>query len=129
MFELGDLPLSRGGTLPDARLAYRTYGELAPDRSNAILFPTGFAGTHEANEWLIGDGRPLDTRRHFVIAPNLFGNGLIHSPSNTPPPYHRARLPHVTMHHNVAAQQRRVTERFGDDRLVLALPASVGTPQ
>jgi homoserine O-acetyltransferase len=129
VFELGDLPLRSGETLPDARLAYRTYGELAVDRSNAIVFPTWFAGTHEANEWLIGDGRPLDTRRYFVIVPNLFGNGLSSSPSNTPSPYDRARFPHVAMFDNVEAQHRLVTERFGIDRLVLVVGASMGAGQ
>ncbi|MGF6884349.1 homoserine acetyltransferase [Nocardia sp. GAS34] len=67
IFELGDFAIG-GTTLPDARPAFRTYGELNADNSNAILFPTWFAGTHEANEWLIGEGKALDTARYFVIA-------------------------------------------------------------
>ncbi|GLY75427.1 alpha/beta fold hydrolase [Actinoallomurus iriomotensis] len=126
IFELGDLALQRGGTLPGARLAYATYG--VPGRA-AILFPTWFAGTHEANEWLIGPGRALDTDRYFVIAPNLFGNGLSSSPSNTPPPFDRARFPQVTMADNVAAQYRLVTEHLGVDRLALVLGASMGAGQ
>jgi homoserine O-acetyltransferase/O-succinyltransferase len=128
IFELGDFAIG-GTTLPDARLAYRTYGELNADKSNAILFPTWFAGTHEANEWLIGEGRALDTARYFVIAPSLFGNALSSSPSNTPPPYDRARFPHATMLDNVRAQHRLVTERFGISRLALVLGASMGAGQ
>ena len=37
--ELGNLELELGGTLPGARLAYRTHGTLSPERDNAILFP------------------------------------------------------------------------------------------
>jgi homoserine O-acetyltransferase/O-succinyltransferase len=129
ILDLGDLPLVSGTTLPDARLAYATYGELAPDRANAILFPTWFAGTHEANEWLIGPGRALDTDRYFVIAPNLFGNGLSSSPSNTPPPHDRARFPRVSTVDNVAAQHRLVTETFGIERLRLVIGASIGALQ
>ncbi|MFJ8472384.1 hypothetical protein [Kitasatospora sp. NPDC094011] len=33
IFELGDFTLQRGGTPARARLAYRTYGEQAPDNS------------------------------------------------------------------------------------------------
>ncbi|MFC1438637.1 alpha/beta fold hydrolase [Streptacidiphilus sp. N1-10] len=128
-FDLGDFPLQHGGTLPGAVLAYRTYGELAPDRSNAIVSPHWFAGTHTANEWLIGPGKALDTDRYFVIVPGLFGNGLSSSPSNTAAPYDRGRFPEVTIHDNVSAQHRLVTERFGIERLVLVAGASMGAGQ
>jgi homoserine O-acetyltransferase len=129
IFELGDFALQSGEVLPEARLAYKTYGQLAADRSNAIVFPTWFAGTHAANEWLIGEGKALDTGRYFIVVPNLFGNGLSSSPSNTPPPYDRARFPHVTMLDNVRAQHRLVTERFAIERLVLVTGASMGAGQ
>ncbi len=128
IFELGEFALG-GIPVPDVRLAYTTYGELAPDAANAIVFPTWFAGTHEANEWLIGAGKALDSDRYFVIVPNLFGNGLSSSPSNTPAPYDRARFPHATMLDNVTAQHRLVTERFGITRLALVLGASMGAGQ
>lgn len=128
IFELDHFTI--GGTpLPGARLAYRTYGELNADKSNAIVFPTWFAGTHEANEWLIGEGRALDTTRYFVIAPSLFGNGLSSSPSNTPAPHDRARFPHATVLDNVRAQHRLVTEFFGIQRLALVVGASMGASQ
>ncbi len=41
VFELGDLALRGGATLPAARIAYKTYGRLNEDRSNAILYPEG----------------------------------------------------------------------------------------
>ncbi|MBQ6642079.1 MAG: homoserine O-acetyltransferase, partial [Saccharopolyspora sp.] len=34
---LAPLPLAAGGKLTGARLAYETWGELAPDGSNAVL--------------------------------------------------------------------------------------------
>ncbi|MFD0365322.1 alpha/beta fold hydrolase [Nocardia sp. GCM10030253] len=128
IFELGDFAFA-GGTVPDARLVYRTYGELADDKSNAILFPTWFAGTHIHNEWLIGPGKALDTTRYFVIVPNLFGNGLSSSPSNTPAPYDRARFPNVTILDNVTAQHQLITEHFGITRLPLVTGASMGAAQ
>ena len=42
---------------------------------------------------MIGPGMALDPSRYFIIIPNLFGNGLSSSPSNTPAPYDRARFP------------------------------------
>ncbi len=125
-FALGDFPLAKGGAIPAAFLAYKTYGTLSPARDNAILFPTWFSSTHRNNEWLIGPGRALDPARHFIISANLFGNGLSSSPSNTAPPRDRMRFPLVTVLDNVRAQHRLVTERFGIDRLQLVIGRSMG---
>ncbi len=94
-----------------------------------VLFPTWFAGTHEANEWLIGPGRSLDPERWFVVVPNLFGNGLSSSPSTTAAPYDRDRFPAVSVRDNVAAQHRLVTEVLGIRRLALVLGCSMGALQ
>ena len=59
----------------------------------------------------------LDPQKYFII-PNMFGNGLSSSPSNTIPPYDRARFPHVTFYKNVAAQHRLITE-FGIEKIAL----------
>ena len=56
VFDLGDVTLQHGATLRDAKLAYKTYGELNADKSNAIVYPTWYSGRHWDNEWLIGDG-------------------------------------------------------------------------
>jgi hypothetical protein len=45
-FELGPLTLQRGLTLPKAHIAYKTYGTLAPDNSNFILYPTSYGAHH-----------------------------------------------------------------------------------
>jgi hypothetical protein len=82
-----DFTLSGGATLRSARLAYKTYGTLSDNRDNAIVYPTWYSGRHWENEWLIGDGMALDPARYFIIVPNMLGNGLSSSPSNTPPPY------------------------------------------
>ncbi len=92
-FDLGDVALQHGATLQDAKLAYKTFGELNADKSNAIVYPTWYSGFHWDNEWLIGDGMALDPAKYFIIVPNMLGNGLSTSPSNTPPPYDKARLP------------------------------------
>ena len=43
VFELGDLALQSGDTLPGAKLAYKTYGQLSRAADNAVLLPTFFA--------------------------------------------------------------------------------------
>ncbi|TDD40230.1 alpha/beta fold hydrolase [Actinomadura sp. KC06] len=128
-FDLGDLVLQGGATLRGAQLTYETYGDLAADKSNAIVYPTWYSGRHQDNEWLIGEGMALDPSRYFIIVPNMLGNGLSSSPSNTPPPYDRARFPNVTMYDNVEAQHRLVTEHFGIERLPLVTGWSMGAGQ
>jgi homoserine O-acetyltransferase/O-succinyltransferase len=129
IFELGDFALQGGATLRGAKLAYQTYGTLSAAKDNAIVYPTWYSGRHWDNEWLIGSGMALDPERYFIIVPNMFGNGLSSSPSNTPPPYDRARFPNVTMYDNVAAQHRLVTEVFGVERLPLVTGWSMGAGQ
>jgi len=129
IFELGDVILQRGATLRDAQLAYKTYGTLNREKSNAVVYPTRFGGRHTDNEWLIGPGMALDPSEYFVIVPNMLGNGLSSSPSNTPPPYGKARFPRVTVHDNVRAQHRLVTERFDIEKLVLVTGYSMGAQQ
>jgi len=128
-FELGDFILEGGATLRGAFLAYKTYGQLSDARDNAIVYPTWYSGRHWENEWLIGEGMALDPARYFVIVPNMLGNGLSSSASNTPPPYDRARFPHVDVRDNVRAQHKLVTERFGIERLVAVTGWSMGAGQ
>ena len=128
-FELGDVVLQSGLTLRSARLVYKTYGELNDRRDNVIVFPTFFSSQHTANEPMIGHGMALDPSKYFIIVPNLFGNGLSSSPSNTPPPYDRARFPTVTYHDNIIFQHRLVTEKFGIDRIALVCGFSMGAQQ
>ena len=129
VFAFGDYVLQSGETLPDGRLAYKTYGTLNAARDNAIIFPTHYAGRHADNEWLIGAGKALDPSRYFIVVPNMLGNGLSSSPSNTPPPRDRAAFPHVTIRDNVALQHRLAVERLGVTRIALVVGFSMGAQQ
>jgi homoserine O-acetyltransferase len=129
IFDLGDVTLQQGATLRDAKLAYKTYGELNADKSNAIVYPTWYSGRHWDNEWLIGEGMALDPANYFIIVPNMLGNGLSSSPSNMPPPYDKARFPNVTFYDQVQQQHRLVTEKFGIETLPLVTGWSMGAGQ
>ena len=85
IFDLGDVTLQSGVTLPDAFLAYKTYGRLNEKKDNVIVYPTAFGDQHIQNEWLIGNGMALDPREYFIIVPNLLGNGLSSSPATRLP--------------------------------------------
>jgi homoserine O-acetyltransferase len=128
-FEAGDVVLAGGTTLPDARLVYATYGEPNARCDNVILYPTRFGGSHEDNEYLIGPGRALDPDRWCIVVPNMLGNGVSSSPSNTPEPLHGPRFPRTTHVDNVALQHRLLTEHLGVERLALVVGWSMGGQQ
>jgi homoserine O-acetyltransferase len=127
--ELGDIVLQSGRIIPNAKLAYKTYGTLNPAKDNVIVYPTSFAATHCDAEWLIGPGRALDSTRYFIIVPNLFGNGLSSSPSNTAAPNGSARFPDITLHDCVKQQHRLLTEVFNIKTIRLAIGWSLGGAQ
>ena len=129
IFEIETFGLQRGMTLPRARIAYKTYGKLAADRSNAILYPTSYGAQHHDTEWLIGPGRVLDPREWFIIIPNMFGNGLSTSPSNIAAPFGPGRFPQITHWDNVHAQRRLLAEVFGIEHLALIYGWSMGAQQ
>lgn len=128
-FHLGDIRLQSGHDIPDAVLAYQTHGALNSARDNAIIYPTSFAATHKDAAWLIGPGRALDPDRYFIIIPNALGAGLSSSPSNRPASMAGESFPPVTIRDNVLQQHRLVTERFGIDRLHMAIGWSLGGSQ
>ena len=109
IYDLGNLALQRGATIRDCKLAYKTFGQLNAAKDNVIVYPTWYSGQHYDNEWLIGPGMALDPAKYFIIIPNMLGNGLSSSPSNTPEPYNGPRFPQVTAYDNVRAQHRLVT--------------------
>lgn len=129
IFDLGNVVLQSGATLRDAKLAYKTFGQLSPKKDNVIVYPTWYSAQHYDNEWLIGEGRALDPRKYFIVIPNMLGNGLSSSPSNTPPPYDRARFPRVTVYDQVEQQHRLLTEKFGVERIKLVAGWSMGAAQ
>ena len=125
----GEVVLQSGLTLRNAVLAYQTYGELNENKSNVILYPTRFGGSHADNEFLIGEGMALDPQRYFVIVPNLFGNGVSSSPSNSRPPFNGPRFPHTTIYDNVVVQHKLLTDVYGIERIALAVGWSMGAQQ
>lgn len=129
IFEAGDVVLQSGATIRSCHLAYKTFGKLNAKKDNAIVYPTWYSGQHYDNEWLVGAGMALDPASKFIVIPNMLGNGLSSSPSNTPEPYNGPRFPRVTAYDNVRLQHRLVTEVFGIEKLPLVTGWSMGALQ
>ena len=129
IFEAGDVLLESGKVLPATKVAYRTHGRLNLARDNAIVYPTHYSGTHDSNAWAIGPGMALNPEKYFIIVPNMLGNGLSSSPSNTPAPHDGPRFPLVTVRDNVLLQYRLVSELFGIQTLALVTGHSMAAQQ
>lgn len=138
--DLGDLALESGTSLP-VRVAYETWGELSPSGDNAVLVlhaltgdshVTGPAGPgHPTAGWwdsLVGPGRPIDTDRWFVVAPNVLGGcqGTTGPASEAPDgrPW-GGRFPFVTTRDQVAAEIA-FADAIGIDSWALVVGASMG---
>jgi homoserine O-acetyltransferase len=126
VFELGDLPLACGRTLPAARLSYRVFGELNADRSNLVLYPSSYGAWPEDIDWVVGP--ILDPGRWCVVLVSQFGNGRSSSPSNAA--MGLAEEGWVVSHaDNVAAQRRLLEAEFQVGRIALIYGWSMGAQQ
>ncbi len=129
LFNAGNVVLQSGRTFPAMQITYKTYGTLNPDKSNVIVYPASFSAQHTDIEWLVRAGGALDPAKYFIIIPNLFGNGLSSSPSNTPWPLTGDRYPNVTYYDAVRVQQRLLHEVFGITKVKLVYGWSMGAMQ
>lgn len=80
------LRLAGGGELGPVTVSYETYGELSPQRDNAIFVCHALTGDAHVAGWhtpqdrkpgwwdeFVGPGKGLDTNRYFVICANVLG--------------------------------------------------------
>ncbi|MCX4766642.1 homoserine O-acetyltransferase [Streptomyces sp. NBC_01275] len=136
------LPLEAGGELPGARLAFETWGRLASDGSNAVLVLHALTGDshvvgpagpgHPTPGWwdgLVGPGRPLDTDRWFVVAPNVLGGCQGSTgPASARPDGRRSwgdAFPFLTQRDQVAAEAG-LADALGVERWALVVGGSMG---
>jgi len=139
------LTLKSGGQLDEYELVYETYGELNADRSNAVLVCHALSGSHHVaghyadapdnKGWwdnLIGPGKPLDTRKFFVIGVNNLG-GCYGStgPASINPATgqaYGADFPFVTVEDWVESQAR-LADKLGIKRFAAIVGGSLGGMQ
>lgn len=140
-----DFALQCGRTLPGFELVYETYGELNEDASNAVLVCHALSGNHHAAgfhsaddrkpgwwESCIGPGKPVDTRRFFVVSPNNLGgcHGSTGPRTNNPAtgkPW-GPDFPPVTVGDWVASQSL-LADHLGIDRFAAVIGGSLGGMQ
>ncbi|PTA69027.1 homoserine O-acetyltransferase family protein [Deinococcus arcticus] len=73
LFRAAPLLLDCGLPVSDLRVAYHTYGEA---RQEATLVLHALTGTSAVHEWwpdFLGEGRPLDPTRDYIVCANVLG--------------------------------------------------------
>jgi homoserine O-acetyltransferase len=132
--------MHRGGLLPRLDIAYETWGELDRQAGNAVLLFTGLSpSAHAASspddqapgwwEEMVGPGRPIDTRRWFMICVNSMGScfgstGPASIDPRTGEPY-RLNFPVLTIE-DIAAAGREVVRHLGIRKLHTVIGPSLG---
>ncbi|MGA7117987.1 MAG: alpha/beta fold hydrolase, partial [Hyphomicrobium sp.] len=138
------LRLDSGRDIAPLTIAYKTYGELNADKSNAILICHALTGDqHVASkhpvtgkggwwETLVGPGKPVDTNRFYVICANILGGcmGSTGPASQNPAtgrPY-GVEFPVITVGDMVNAQAR-LLDHLGIEQLFSVIGGSMGGMQ
>jgi homoserine O-acetyltransferase/O-succinyltransferase len=139
------LELASGARIADYELRYETYGSLNPARDNAVLICHALNASHhvagryadqpeQVGWWdnMVGPGRPVDTRRFFVIGVNNLGScfgstGPMSINPATGRPY-GASFPVVTVEDWVDSQAR-LADRLGIRRFAAVMGGSLGAMQ
>lgn len=83
---IGEVVTEHGDRIPQVRIAYETFGTLNEAGDNAVLVAHALTGDshligdagpgHPTDGWwsdVVGPGKPLDTDRWFIVAPNVLG--------------------------------------------------------
>ncbi len=137
------LALKSGAQLANYELVYETYGELDAERGNAVLICHALNASHHvagkdaqgnAGWWdnMVGPGKPVDTRRFFVIGVNNLGSCFGSTGPKSPNPAtgqpYGADFPVVTVEDWVDAQAR-LLDRLGIQKLAAVMGGSLGGMQ
>jgi homoserine O-acetyltransferase/O-succinyltransferase len=136
---------ANGSVLDRYELVYETYGELNAAADNAVLICHALSGTHHAAgfhessdkrpgwwDMAIGPGKPIDTRRLFVVCSNNLGCCDGSTGPNTPQPGADkpwgGQFPQPQVRDWVRSQ-KQLAERLGISRWAAVIGGSLGGMQ
>jgi homoserine O-acetyltransferase len=128
-----------GGSLPEVQFSYQTWGELDADGSNAVLVVHPMTvdchvtsnDAEETDGWwepIVGPGRAIDTRRYFVVCPNILGGCYGTTGPRFPAPDGDPwleRFPLLTPRDMMRAQ-KLFLRSLGIERLAMVIGPSMG---
>ena len=134
------LRLYRGGVIEQPVVAYESWGRLNAARDNTVLLFTGLSpSAHAASspadpkpgwwESMIGEGKPIDTRRYFVVCVNSLGSPYgSSSPASVDPRTGRTygiSFPELSVE-DIATAGREALRTLGIERVAAVVGPSLG---
>jgi len=127
--------LENGERLEEVVVAYRTWGDIANARDNAILICHALTGSADVDAWwpdIIGPGRAFDPDRDFVVCANILGScygttGPASRKPGTDRPY-RADFPRISVR-DMVELERVLLDELGVDKIELVTGPSLGGMQ
>jgi homoserine O-acetyltransferase len=139
------LVLQCGKTLGPIDVAYETYGQLSPEKDNAVLVCHALSGNaHVAGynspddrkpgwwDIMVGPGKPIDTNKYFVICSNFLGgcSGTTGPSDINPATGKRYGLdfPIITIE-DIVKVQKLLLDKLGVPRLLSIVGGSMGGMQ
>lgn len=139
------IALDCGRTLPNITVAYRTYGKLNANKTNAILICHALTGDQYVAEpnpetgrpgwWnnLVGPGAPVDTNKYFVICSNVLGGCMGTTGPRSARGGHEEQpwgtdFPVITIH-DMVRLQKCLVEHLGIQKLFAVVGGSMGGMQ
>jgi homoserine O-acetyltransferase len=137
-----DFRLHNGAVMPEANIAYETYGRLARDGRNAVLITHGYTSSHHAAgrnpangnqpgwwDGLIGPKKAIDTDKLFVVASNMLGSSFGSTSGASPDPRtakpYGPDFPAITVR-DIVAGQKALLDSLGVRHLVAVAGPSYG---
>lgn len=125
-------PLEMGGVLEELTIAYHTYGELNPERSNAVWVCHALTANSDVADWwphTVEEGAFLDPAHHFTICANILGShygttGPLSVNPATGRPYY-GDFPKLTIR-DMARAHQLLADALGIDRIHALVGSSVG---
>lgn len=141
LFEGAPLALELGGRLGPVTVAYETWGQRAPDGSNAVLVEHALTGDshvaggvepgHPSPGWwegLIGPGLAIGTDRWWVVCANVLGGCQGSTGPSSAAPDGRpwgSRFPRITVRDQVAVEEA-LADYLGVGRWAAVVGGSMG---
>lgn len=139
------LQLESGKTIGPINVNYETYGELSPNRDNAIFICHALTGDAHVSgrrsaedrkpgwwDGFVGPGRAIDTTKYFVICANVLGGcqgstGPSSIDPSTGQPY-GPHFPFITIA-DIVRVHKKLVEHLGIERLLSVVGGSLGGMQ
>ena len=125
---LGNFHLENGQVIQNLRLAYRTFGTLNAQKSNAVVFPTWFTGTTKDLVQYVGPGKMVDSSKYYVILTDALGDGNSSSPSNSKS-QPRMKFPEFNIRDMVNSEHALLTRALGIAHVHAVMGISMGGMQ